>query len=811
MRVAIFPVLSLLLSAFLCTCVSARSAPETAPPQVREQRKINDGWTYFEHSTPNLAALPAVGTPVTLPHTWNQWDAVDNTPGYRRDASWYLRPLAIKAVPGQRYALYFEGANTKAEVYLNGQRIGGHVGGYVGFTIDLTPHLAASGANQLAVRVDNGYDPDLIPSQKSDFFIYGGLTRDVWLQTTPAVHLERLEISTPAVSNSSATTRIVAYLGQAAAPGQHLAAELYDPTSNERVAGAEIPLPAGANRAEIQLPPLANPRLWSPATPNRYAVRVRLLNGEATMDELRDWVGYRWFSFEPNGPFYLNGERLLLRGTHRHEEHAGYGAAMPDSLHLADVQQMKDLGVNFVRLGHYPQDPAVYRACDSLGLIVWDELPWCRGGKGGSTWEANTKQLLAEQIRQNFNHPSIFFWSLGNELYWLPDFPGGDDPAQLNAFLGELNDLAHALDPGRLTALRKYYEGADIPDVFSPSIWSGWYAGVYKNYGPTLEKQRDLYPRFLHMEYGGSSHIGRHTETPITGDGTVKADEWAEDINQANVVNVAKSGDWSENYVVDLFDWHLSVSETTDWFAGNAQWAFKDFGTPLRPENAIPYLNQKGLVDRAGKPKDAYYVFKSYWSGEPFTYLESHTWTERSGPVGKTREQAVFSNCAEVELWLNGVSMGRKQRRRGVYPAQGLTWELNFAAGANQLISLGYEGGQLVAADTLALTYAYEKAGSPEEIVLTQRTLPNGHLLIEATMQDAAGRRVLDYEDHVYFSLDGSGKLLVDYGTPTRSQVIEMANGRAAIELVPGTGRAVIEVRNQDFKGSYLVVEMGVR
>jgi beta-galactosidase len=534
-----------------------------------------------------------------------------------------------------------------------------------------------------------------------------------------------------------------------------------------------------------------------------YRIEVALLEKGEVVDQQSRKLGYRWFAFEPHGAFFLNGERLKLRGTHRHEEHAGYGAAMPNALHRRDMQLIKEMGANFVRLGHYPQDPAVYAACDSLGLIVWDELPWCRGGMGGETWQAHTKRLLQEQIEQNYHHPSIFFWSLGNEVYWLPDFPGGDDTTRINAFVRELNDLAHQLDPSRMTAMRKYYAGAELLDVFSPSIWSGWYAGVYTNYEETLEKQRSLYPRLLHMEYGGSSHVGRHTETPITGEGMLKQDEWAEVSNQVNVTNVAKAGDWSENYIVDLFDWHLRLSESLDWFPGNAQWAFKDFGTPLRPENAIPYINQKGLLDRAGQPKDAYYVFKSYWAEAPFAYIESHSWTERMGPPGETRAVCVYSNAEAVELWLNGASLGRKQRDAVQFPAAGLQWELPFAAGENELVARAYREEQLVATDSLRLTYHYSQPGKAEEIRLSHRPLPNGHLLVEAVMVDAEGRRVLDYEERVYFSHDGAGELLCHYGTPTRSQVLEFANGYAAIEFVPGEGPAVIEARNQDFKGSY--------
>ncbi|MEM9528167.1 MAG: glycoside hydrolase family 2 TIM barrel-domain containing protein, partial [Bacteroidota bacterium] len=656
---------------------------------IRKSINLNEDWEYLENNTRSLEIANSASSweSISLPHTWNQWDATDNTAGYRRDASWYRRSLSIPRDHDGRVCLYFEGANTDSEVFVNGHRAGGHVGGYVGFRIDITEFLLPEQENQISVRVTNIYNPDLIPSQKSDFFIYGGLTRDVWLELLPKTHLENVLISTPKVSKESATTSISFALNagaKAAKRAVKISVQENGVTKPVLTLTEDITSLSGEINT-ISLPELKQPKLWSPANPNRYTVTVTLLEDSRVVDQYTTNIGYRFYSFTPNGPFLLNGERLLLRGTHRHEEHAGYGAAMPNALHRKDLEMIKDLGANFVRLGHYPQDPEVYRTCDELGLIVWDELPWCRGGKGGEAWEANTKRLLKEQIQQNYNHPSIFFWSLGNEIYWLPDFPGGDDPEAMNKFLTELNDLAHNLDPNRLTAIRKYYAGADRVDVFSPSIWSGWYAGVYSNYADALVEARPKYPSFLHMEYGGSSHVGRHTETPITGDGTVNENEWAEAINQVNVKNIAKTGDWTENYIVDLFDWHLRISETSDWFAGNAQWAFKDFGTPLRPENAIPYLNQKGLVDRAGKPKDAYYVYKSYWSDEPFVYLESHTWTERSGPIGKAREAVAYSSCDSLELYHNGRRIGGKAKDIQAYPACGYHWPIDFNEGENKL------------------------------------------------------------------------------------------------------------------------------
>lgn len=798
----------LLLASLLSSITPVETVAEETTSTIRELINLNQNWEYTNANTAEYETVVKERRweAIHLPHTWNRWDVMDADPGYRRDAGWYRKDLTVSPDAGKRYRLYFEGANVTTEVYVNGQPAGGHVGGYVGFEVDVTDYLI-SGKNQILIRVDNGYNPSVIPSQKADFFIYGGITRDLWLKIIPATHLADVRFSTPEVS--AVTGRAVVQTTVASArelKAGHIVR--FRLTSPEGEVVADIGVGAvEASGREVALPPVINPRRWSPAEPHLYKLTVGLYEDGNLLDELRQTVGFRSFRFDPYGAFYLNDERLLLRGTHRHEEHAGYGAAMPNELHRRDVEQMKEMGVNFLRLGHYPQDPEVYRACNELGIIVWDELPWCRGGMGGAEWRAHTERLLREQITQNYNHPSVLFWSLGNEIYWLPDFPGGDDETTLNAFVTQLDEVAHELDPNRLTAIRKYYAGADLVDVFSPSIWSGWYAGVYTNYQKTLTKNQQKYPRFLHMEYGGSSHVGRHTETPITGAGLVSDDDWAEVANQVNVRNIAKNGDWTESYIVDLFDHYLSVTETQPDFAGNAQWAFKDFGTPLRPQNAIPYVNQKGLVDRAGRPKDAYYVFKSYWAEAPFAYIESHRWTHRRGPADKLRNIPVYSNAEAVELFQDGRSLGRKTRRLGDLPAGGLHWDVVFAAGPNRLRAEAYRGGELVAVDSMTVHYDHQQAGKPDRIELTHRELTNGHLLVEATVRDRAGLRVYDYQEEIYFSLNGNGQLLRHYGTPDRSDVVQMANGRAVIELVPGkTGRGVVEARNQDFKGSYLVL-----
>lgn len=792
--------ISLIVFSFLLTSIYAQDNSVV----LRTKANLNDHWAYSENVTSEIGEIQAElnWSTVDLPHSWNAKDATDLNPGYRRNSSWYKKTIDFEVIAADKsYLLYFEGANISTHVYVNGQKVGTHIGGYLGFEVDITPYIK-QGPNELLIRVDNSYNRDIIPSQKSDFVIYGGITRDLWLLTRPKTNIKKLLIQTPQVSKQKASLQVTTQLNDMPVKGMELEISLVDP--NNRLV-SEKTVPMDSKRVNTPIKTVQHPMLWSPDTPRLYTIKTRLLQDSKVIDSTSDTFGFRWFEFKDYGAFYLNGERLKIRGTHRHEEHAGVGAAMSNAQHIKDIEMIKEMGANFIRLAHYPQDPEIYKACDRLGLLVWDELPWCRGGIGEEDWKANTKRMFSELIIQNYNHPSIILWSLGNEISWLPDFEGGGDVKKINPFLETLNQMAHDLDPQRKTAMRKYYEGAEIVDVFSPSIWAGWYSGNYKNYQKAVDTYKEKYKHFIHAEYGASGHLGRHSENPIDGDGIVTSEGWEEVPVQNSVRNIAQFGDWSENYMVDLMDWYLRVSELDTNFVGNLQWAFKDFATPLRPENAIPYMNQKGIMDRAGNPKDAYYVFKSYWAETPFVYIESHSWTQRQGPEGKPRKLSVYSNCEEVTLYHNGKSLGRKKKNILSFPASGLEWELQFDRGENTLVAIGESDTGTVVRDTLAITYRYKENKSARALTLKHRLLDNGNYLVTAAAVDKDGLRCFDYEKRIYFQCLSGGKTKNSMGTPTGSEVIEMANGKASIEVVPdlNSDTTVISVLNQEFKGTY--------
>jgi beta-galactosidase len=781
----------------------------------RESYLINDNWYYLQDNILAFSDLHSSSIDwkcINLPHTWNKTDALDQIPGYRRGIGWYEKELFVpKLNNNQIVKLYFEGVNNKSEVYVNGQKAGGHIGGFVGFEIDITKFLKSDSLNIINVKADNSYDPNVIPSQKSDFILYGGITRNVWLKILPPTHLERMIVQIPKVDSKSASTNIQISLNNSTEQNNFTIQALIKDKNGKTVSDKKVKqdLVLGENKVSVEMPDVKNPILWSPSSPTLYSVEISLIKNGKLVDKINERIGYRFYDFKEHGAFYLNGERLLLRGTHRHEELSGYGNALPDSLHRNDIKMIKEMGANFVRLAHYPQAPEIYRACDELGILLWDENPWCRGAVGPAEWKENTKRLFTEQILQNYNHPSIILWSIGNESDWIPDFPGGDNPDTMIAFAKELHNLAKTLDPTRLTTARKFTAAINVVDVFSPSIWSGWYSDVYKNYEKTITKARDTYKRFFHAEYGGDSHLGRHTENPVDGEGLGIKEGGDEMINKIKVKNIANDGDWSENYIVDLFDWYLHTTENLDWFTGSAQWIFRDFTTPLRPENPIPYVNQKGLVDMNNNPKDAYYVFKSYWTTNPsFCYIESHTWTERYGKPDQKRDVNVFSNCPEVELFINGISQGKLNRDTKKYPACGLSWKVNFKDGDNDINAVGYNEGKKLTEDNLKINYTTKKADKPDDLILKSERLSNGNYMITALAVDQNGRHCLDFNKRIYFTALSGGKLLDNLGTSVGSSVIEMANGKAQIifKHIP-LQKGVVEVRNQDFKGSYLTIE----
>lgn len=424
--------------------------------------------------------------------------------------------------------------------------------------------------------------------------------------------------------------------------------------------------------------------------------------------------------------------------------------------------------------------------CDSLGILVWEEIPWCRGGLGGEQYQDQARRMLANMIGQHFNHPSVIIWGLGNENDWPGDFPEFDKQAIRN-FMSALNDLSHQLDPYRKTAIRRCDFCKDIVDVYSPSIWAGWYRGKYTEYLEESEKNREQVDHFLHVEWGGDSHAGRHSENPDTGLSEIPmgkgTDERTGDASlYGGQARASRDGDWSETYICNLFDWTLKEQEKMPWLTGAAFWIFKDFSTPIRPENPVPYVNQKGVVERDLTPKESYYVFQSYWSDKPMIHIYGHSWPVRWGESGQSRLVKVYSNCEEVELFLNGTSQGKKKRNVQDFPAAGLHWDMSFREGNNQLKAISEVKG-IAVTDSVEVVYQTAKWEEPVLLELQETVIDSQYSWLEVKAVDQNRVLCLNARNAVAFSVAGEARLIGNQGTTDGSRVVQLYNGKARIRI----------------------------
>lgn len=801
--------------------------------QAQESKRIDQNWDFLKSDLGGVweAVRPVgAGNPesvplwqmVSLPHCYNALDAVAPDVNYYQGPAWYRKTLAIEnPYPNGRTLLHFEGAGQKSVVYIHTIKVGEHVGGYDEWTVDITEAVEKfkktaayktqfKGEIPIAIRVDNSRDLEMIPSDLSDFNLYGGIYRHLNLKYVPQVALEKVFVA-PSV-DLDGKQGILQISGRMLAPlystSFDVETQLYDP-SGKLVSSQKPTISAEGSQFDFGKLTVKKPQLWSPDHPALYRL-VTIIKSDGQTFREESLFGFRHIAFKDNGPFLLNGKRLLLRGTHRHEDHAGVAAAMTDAQILQEMIMMKDMGVNFIRLGHYQQSRKVLEACDSLGILVWEEIPWCRGGLGGEVYQQQAKRMLINMIEQHYNHPSIIIWGLGNENDWPGDFPEFDKE-KIRSFMRELNSLSHQLDPSRKTAIRRCDFCKDIVDVYSPSIWAGWYRGVYTDYKAASTEEMKKVKHFLHVEWGGDSHARRHAEDPdralakIDGDGTT--DERAGDASLVGgAARVSKDGDWSESYICNLIDWHLKEQETMPWLTGTAYWPFKDFSTPVRPENPVPYVNQKGVVERDFTKKESYYVFQSYWTEKPMLHIYGHTWPVRWGEKDENKMIKVYSNAKEVELFVNGESQGIKKRDSKDFPAAGLRWMVKLREGNNQIKAVAKNGKEQLI-DQIEQVYQTQRWDKPAKLRLEEIAREGEIITVQAQVLDRDNVPCLDAKNWIYFGATGDGELIIDQGTSAGSRKVQAYNGRALIRLHLPAGKTVVSGRLDELKSTLLTIE----
>jgi len=649
-------------------------AQDNSSPRLT--KSINDNWE-FRLDTSKSAEWKEV----TLPHTWNDNDAFDEEHGYRRAVGWYQKELVISPVEGKKYILKFEAVNQVADVYINGEHVRNHKGGYTAFTVDATPYLHTDGENEVRLKVDNRHNEN-IPPLKGDFNFYGGIYRDVWLIDVNKVHFSfgdyassGIFVSTPQVSHSSATLNVRGSIDtEKGGNGQlNIINKLVDP-NGKTVAAQEQTITSSGDSVSFEevFSPIRNPMLWHPDHPHLYTLESQIRDLEGNLlDEQSTSVGFRWFRFDPDNGFFLNGEPLKLKGVNRHQDYKGKGNALSNARHIADLKLAKQTGSNFLRTAHYPQDSAVLEAADRLGLLVSMEIPLDHEITDSPAFYDNTIGMQRAMIRQYYNHPSIIVWAYMNEMLLGRNWE--KEQAHINKivdFAKKLEKVTRQEDSTRYTmipnhgAFELYQKSGltDIPMIVGWNLYFGWYESELDGLGAFLDQHHSELPSkpTIITEYGAGSDPRIRSLNPLRFDFSV---EWQNRFMQRNLEQIMER----------------------DFVAGSAVWNLFDFGSESR-RDAVPTINSKGLMTFDRRPKDAYHLLTSWFSDEPVVRIGSKSWDWRAGkenPKGsKTSIQRVpvYGNVDRAELFLNGESLGTKDIENHI-----AEWKVPFRDGRNVL------------------------------------------------------------------------------------------------------------------------------
>jgi beta-galactosidase len=709
---------------FLCVFLISASVLQTEVGTVNLQRfsfnkksdvagdhrisyTINDNWRFSPNDAENSERRVLADDdwePVNLPHTWNAKDAFDDEPGYWRGAGWYRRELRLDSnLKNRRIFLYFEGANQVADVYVNAQKIGRHIGGYTAFSFDVTDFVKFDEPNLIAVKVDNSFNKD-VPPLTADFNFYGGIYRDVWLIAASDVHFKitdfaspGVQITTPQVSDKSATVNVRGTVENSSEGARKIEVinSVIDSDGREIISAIstlEIKPKTEAN-FEQTTKSISNPKLWSPDKPYLYRIKTVILENGKILDNVTNPLGFRWFNFDAEKGFFLNGKPLKLRGTNRHQDYAEMGNAVADTVQTRDMELIKGAGFNFVRLAHYPQDSSVLQAADRLGLLIWEEIPLVNYITISSAFNENSAVMLKEMIRQHRNHPSVIMWGYMNEIYLrVPKENEANIRKATVELARELDKLAHTEDPTRPTTIALHgsdvynTEGlADIPNIVGWNLYSGWYSKSFEDFGKFIDEQHQRFPKrpLIISEYGANSDLRLHSINPRRFDSTTEYQRM-----------------FHESYLAQI--------NARPFIAGSALWSEFDFGSESRGEN-LPNINNKGMFTFDRKPKDVHYFYKANLSKEPVLHIAANDWIYRAGTFLNAQKIDVYSNLAEVELFCNGISLGKKQTNE----LRKATWNVTFRDGQNLIVASGKSGDSFLT-DSTEIHFKYITINSPE-------------------------------------------------------------------------------------------------
>lgn len=588
---------------------------------------FNDGWSFYKVQSPGEV------TQVTIPHCYNATDGTD--PGYYRGEAVYTKVFdAPQAGKDDRVFVRFEAASFQADVTLNGVPLGNHVGGFTAFCHELTGLLKPTG-NVIEVKVDNRKDMSVAPIN-ADFTMFGGIYRPVSLMVLPKGNITPMDYASPGVyfeqleADASKGVAVVKVLVDGFSEKELGNISLFTELSD--AAGKQAFARKSANITEhngftalVDTVTVAYPQLWDGRrSPALYNLSACLVKGDDIIDEVEQTVGFRSIAIDHDKGLALNGRPNNIRGVNRHQDRPGKGWAISETDHLEDMEWIKEIGANGIRLAHYPHADFFYDLCDREGMLVWAEIPLVEQVPDTEEFHANTKSQLIEMIRQNYNHPSIFCWGLFNEI-------GNGEK-----FIAELNDLAHSEDPHRYTtAASNNDNGAlnSVTDIMAYNTYPGWYWAdpATMQYAIDWKYRPDKQPLAI-SEYGAGASINHHgflSEHPEPG-GEYHPEEWQAECHEINYREIDK-----RDFVWGTFIWNMF-----------------DFASAGRTEGEHHGMNDKGLItyDRS-TPKDAFYFYKANWNPEPMVHITAKRFNPREG----SKQVKVYTNCEGIYLIHNGV------------------------------------------------------------------------------------------------------------------------------------------------------------
>jgi len=682
-----------LLPLLLGTATLATAAPRTTS-------SLNAGWRFHYGETPGAEAPAfndAAWSRIDVPHTWNAQDGQDGVKNrnavpaglrgdYARGTGWYRRTLrSDPAWRGRRVYLQFDGANRRTDVFLNGRSVGTHLGGHARFRFDVTDLLRPDADNLLAVRVNNE-DNEIIP-HSADFTFFGGIYRDVAVVVTDGVQIDVMDHASPGVflrqTSVSAERAEVHARVKLANLETHPAdtqvrVTVLDATGQTVVTATAPATLASGVRGEVTLPlVIDHPHLWNGrADPYRYTARTEVTVGGTVRDTLDQPLGLRFFRVDPNEGFLLNGRYLDLRGASRHQDRPDKGWAISADDDREDFALMLEMGCTAIRVAHYQQSPLWYRLADEQGVVLWAEIPFVDEALPSETFFNNALEQMRELIRQNYNHPSICFWGVGNE-----NFDAGQSFAQGIAQYGPMSErliqalhaLAKAEDPTRLTTYASFHSESDVnlalpgqkpvsyqgepqrwySDVTAFNKYYGWYYGEAQDNAVFFDRLHHNHPKqsIGISEYGAGGSITQHEVDDYGRAGYQRVE--MEKIRPRAFAKVHPEG-----YQAYYHEESWRVMRTRPYLWAKFIWNMFDFAVDWRDEGDAPGRNDKGMVtfDRKTR-KDAFYFYKANWSAEPVLHVAARRFVERTTP---TTEVKVYSNAPRVELFLNGRSLGVK-------------------------------------------------------------------------------------------------------------------------------------------------------